>query len=130
MSLFITPDGSRLPAASHLAGGKKAEKAARDFEAVLLGSLLESLQKTFAGTPEDDPSGSSNYGVMGTQALASAMAARGGIGIARMILQQWRQTKVPEMGQTDVPSGAKVRPNFADQRNRPECIVAAPASPH
>lgn len=83
----------------------KAEKAACDFEAILLGSLLESLQKTFAGIPGDDPSGSSNYAVMGTQALASAMAARGGIGIAQMILQQWRQTKVPELNRTEVLNG-------------------------
>lgn len=98
MSLAIAADVFRVPEANHLAEKAKAEKAARDFEAVLLGSLLESLQKTFAGTPDDDPSGSGNYALMGTQALASAMAARGGIGIARLILQQWRQTKVPEMG--------------------------------
>jgi Rod binding domain-containing protein len=82
----------------------KAEKAAGDFEAILLSSLLEKLQTTFAGTREDDPSGSGNYAVMGTQALASAMAARGGIGIARMLLQQW-QTKVPDLSRTRVPSG-------------------------
>jgi len=82
----------------------KAEKAACDFEAVLLSSLLEKLQATFAGTREDDSSGSGNYAAMGTQALASAMAARGGIGMARMILQQW-QTKVPELKHTEVPSG-------------------------
>jgi Rod binding domain-containing protein len=98
MSLSVAADVSRIPEANHLAGKAKAEKAAQDFEAVLLGSLLDSLQKTFAGAPEDDSSGSGNYALMGTQALASAMAARGGIGIARLILQQWRQTKVPELG--------------------------------
>ena len=80
----------------------KAEKAACDFEAILLSSLLESLQKTFGGIPEDDASGSGNYAVMGTQALASALAAGGGIGIGQMILQQWRQTKVPELNHTEV----------------------------
>jgi len=89
----------------HIAGSAPArtrmEKAACDFEAVLLQSLLEKLQTTFAGTREDDPSGSGNYAAMGTQALASAMAARGGIGIARMILAQW-QTKVPEVSHTEV----------------------------
>jgi Rod binding domain-containing protein len=97
MNLSIAADRARFPA-TPAAGKAKAEKAARDFEAVLLGSLLESLQKTFAGTPEDDASGTSNYAVMGTQALASALAERGGIGIARLILQQWRQTKVPGLG--------------------------------
>lgn len=80
----------------------KAEKAACDFESILLSSLLESLQKTFGGISEDDASGSSNYAVMGTQALALALAAAGGIGIAQMVLQQWRQTKVPELNRTEV----------------------------
>jgi len=96
MSLSIVPESVRMPAANP--GGKaKAEKAAQDFEAVLLGSLLENLQKTFAGNSEDGPAGSSTYTVMGTQALASAMSAHGGIGIARLILQQWRQSNVPEV---------------------------------
>jgi Rod binding domain-containing protein len=96
MSLAIASQTTRIPAAPP-AGKTKAEKAAQDFEAVLLGSLLESLQKTFSGASEDRPVGSENYAAMGTQALASAMSAHGGIGIAQMILQQWRQSKVPEV---------------------------------
>lgn len=83
----------------------KAEKAAHDFEAILLSSLLERLQQTFAGTSEDDPSGSDNYALMGTQALASAMASHGGLGIARLILQQWQHTEVLDTQQTKVPAG-------------------------
>lgn len=81
----------------------KAEKAAHDFEAILLTSLLDGLQKAFTGVSDDDPSGSGNYALMGTQALASAMAAGGGLGIARLILQQWQHTKVLDMEQTKVP---------------------------
>jgi Rod binding domain-containing protein len=97
MNLSIPVGTPQFPAASTLPGRAKAQKAASDFEAVLLGSLLDSLQKTFAGSmaSEDAPFGSGDYALMGTQALASAMAARGGIGIARLILQQWQQTKVP-----------------------------------
>ncbi|HUM07152.1 MAG TPA: hypothetical protein VLT90_16910 [Terriglobales bacterium] len=84
----------------------KAEKAACDFEAVLLGPLLEKLQATFAETKEGDASGMANYTAVGAQALASAMAARGGLGIAHMILAQWRQTKVPEVSRTEVSLGA------------------------
>jgi Rod binding domain-containing protein len=88
---------AQLPTTHHPVG--KAEKAARDFEGILLGSLLDSLQKTFSGkSDEDGAPGNSNYGVMGTQALASAIAARGGIGIAQMILRQWGQTKVTSVG--------------------------------
>jgi len=61
------------------------------------------LQKSFAGPSEDTTVGSDNYAAMGTQALAAAMSAHGGIGIARMILHQWQQTKVPEMSGTEVP---------------------------
>jgi Rod binding domain-containing protein len=77
----------------------KAEKAARDFEGILLGSLLDSLQKTFSGIGNEEGSlGSGNYAAMGTQALGSAISAHGGIGIAQLILHQWRQTKVPSVG--------------------------------
>ena len=84
------------------AGKLKAEKAAQDFESVLLGSLLESLQKSFAGDSENSSAGSDAYTAMGTHALASAISAQGGIGIAHMILRQWQQTKVPEMNALEV----------------------------
>lgn len=96
MSLCISSAAQCQPAASP-AAKLKAEKAAQDFESVLLGSLLQSLQKSFIGKSEDGAAGSDNYSVMGAQALASAMSAQGGIGIARMILRQWQQTRVPEM---------------------------------
>jgi len=102
MNLSIAPQIARIPSAQPL-GKVKAEKAAQDFEAVLLGSLLESLQKSFAGASQDMPVGSDNFAAMGTQALAAAMSAHGGIGIARMILHQWQQSKVPELSGTEVP---------------------------
>ncbi len=101
MSLSIASEIAGLPALPN-PGKMKAEKAAQDFESILLGSLLESLQKSFAGTSEDSPAGSDNYSRMGTQALASAISAQGGIGLGKMILQQWRQTKVPEMSASEV----------------------------
>ena len=102
MNLSLMSDITRVPTAQP-AGKMKAEKAAQDFEAVLLGSVLESLQKSFAAPSDDATVGSDNYAAMGTQALAGAMSAHGGIGIARMILHQWQQTKVPEMSGTEVP---------------------------
>ena len=94
MNLAIPSSSDITPLTGHSPATAKAEKAAQDFEGVLLGSLLESLQKTFAGTPGGDSSENNSYAAMGAQALASTMAARGGIGIAQMILRQWRQTKV------------------------------------
>jgi Rod binding domain-containing protein len=64
----------------------RGAKAAREFEAQLIGSLLESMEKTFAAVPGDDSvPGSDNYNFLGTHALAEAIADRGGFGIAAMI---------------------------------------------
>jgi len=72
----------------------KNEKAARDFEALLLTPVLDSLQKTFAGNSEDAHiTGASDYRQMATAALAQAIAARGGIGIAQLILRHLEPPK-------------------------------------
>jgi Rod binding domain-containing protein len=63
-------------------------KAAREFEANLIASLLESFEKTFAQLPGNDTlPGADDYNYLGTQAMASAIAACGGFGIASMISQ-------------------------------------------
>ena len=68
----------------------KIEKAARDFESILLGKWLDDAEKTFATVPgsDDDPDadpGRSQFQSLGMQQVASAIAANGGIGIARII---------------------------------------------
>lgn len=64
----------------------RGAKAAREFEANLIGSLLESLEKTFAALPgESTIPGADEYNYVGVQALAGGLAARGGFGIATMI---------------------------------------------
>ena len=66
----------------------KNAKAARDFEALLLTPVLDALQKTFGGNDDAKTTGANDYRALGTQALAQAIAARGGIGIAKLILAQ------------------------------------------
>jgi len=64
----------------------RGDKAAREFEAHLIASLLESLEKTFASVPgQDSMPGADDYNYLGTQALAQALAEQGGFGIAAMI---------------------------------------------
>ena len=64
----------------------REKNAARAFEANLIASLLESLEKTFATVPGDpNLPGADDYNYLGTQALAQGLAARGGFGIAAMI---------------------------------------------
>jgi Rod binding domain-containing protein len=91
-STFIPPPDAKLPDAKTAV---KNEKAARDFEAMLLTPVLDSLQKTFAGDSKDAKTpGASDYRQMGSQALAQAIAARGGIGIAQLILRHLQPPKV------------------------------------
>lgn len=64
-----------------------AAKAAQDFEASLLASLLESLEKSFVRLGQGDTvPGGDDYKYLGTQALAETIASKGGFGIASMIL--------------------------------------------
>ena len=64
----------------------RGAKAARDFEASLIGSLLQSMKKTFATLPgESTISRADDYNYLGTKALVEGLAARGGFGIAAMI---------------------------------------------
>jgi len=64
----------------------RGAKAAQQFEAQLIGTMLESLEKTFAALPgQDSTPGSDEYNYLGTQALSEALAARGGFGIAALI---------------------------------------------
>jgi len=72
----------------------RGAKAAREFEANLIGSLLESMEKTFATLPGDSTvPGADDYNHMGTQALAQGLAARGGFGIAAMISRHLHEGK-------------------------------------
>jgi Rod binding domain-containing protein len=66
-------------------------KAAAQFEAVLLETLIGGLQKTFSSLGgENDFGVSGTYDYFGTQALAAAWAQSGGIGLARMIRDKFK----------------------------------------
>lgn len=91
-----------LPAAS-TPDLTKGKKAAREFEAQLIGTVLESFEKTFATLPgQDELAGEDNYNYMGTQAIASALAEGGGFGIAQMISAHLTARK--EVGTNQVTS--------------------------
>jgi len=83
---------SRLPAVpedTHNNSPERVPKAARDFEAILLRSLLEPLQKSFSKIAgEADSAGQEDYQYMATEAFASAIVSSGGLGIANMIGKQ------------------------------------------
>jgi Rod binding domain-containing protein len=83
----LTPSaGASTPAVDQHA--RKIAKAAHDFEAVLLNTLLGPLEKTFSSLPGKEVDAvSDNYHSLGMQALASSLAAKGGMGIAAMIIK-------------------------------------------
>jgi Rod binding domain-containing protein len=71
----------------------KIEKAARDFESILVGKWLEDAEKSFATVPGDDPdekqdSGHDQYQSLAIQSLASGLTKSGGLGIAAMIVKR------------------------------------------
>jgi Rod binding domain-containing protein len=87
----------RLPLVTPALG--KGAKAAREFEAQLIGTVLQSLEKSFADLPgQDSVAGSDDYNYLGTHALASALAAGGGFGIARLLSEHLASTKVAHAG--------------------------------
>ena len=66
----------------------KLTKAAREFEAILLQNWLEKMNKSFVGDEQSQDAAHDTVTSLGTQAISTALAARGGIGIASMILRQ------------------------------------------
>ncbi len=68
----------------------KIDKAARDFESILIGEWLEKAEKSFASVPgadankNNDP-GHDQFQSIGCQFLAQGLSKAGGIGIASMI---------------------------------------------
>ena len=84
----------------------KLQKAAREFEAILLQSWLEKMNQGL-GTPEGQDPAHDTVTSLGMQAIAGALAQRGGIGIAAMILRQLQ----PSSAQMQPPEPAKVGAN-------------------
>ena len=84
--------------------------AAHEFEAILLNTLMGSLEHSFAALPgKDSADGSENYQSLGVQALASGLAARGGLGIASMIARSLlsHEREAANSGETKVSSPSR-----------------------
>ena len=81
-------NNSAAPSGDAAAASPKLAKSAREFEAILLQSWLEKMNQSFAGLEESQDPAHDTLTSLGTQAIAQALAARGGIGIANMIVRQ------------------------------------------
>ena len=78
----------------------KIEKAATDFESILLGQWLEEAEQSFGSAPGADPDedqdadpGHSQFQGLAIQSLAKSLTKSGGIGIAKMIVRQLEATQ-------------------------------------
>jgi len=81
----------------------KLAKSAREFEAILLEEWLEKMNQSFVGPEASQDPAHDTISSLGSQAIATALAARGGIGIASMILRQLGRRSTPE-SKTDDPA--------------------------
>lgn len=66
---------------------QKSTKAAKDFESLLIGQMLQSVREEGSGwlsAGDDDKASDAAYG-MGEQQLAQAMAQGGGLGLSKLI---------------------------------------------
>jgi Rod binding domain-containing protein len=73
---------------AHLPGQTaRIERAATDFEALLIQQMLKSARES-ASAPEDSDGADQNSAVMdlGEQQFAEALAHSGGLGIAKMVV--------------------------------------------
>jgi len=67
---------------------RKVIHAAREFEGVLLNTMLGPLEQVFSSLPGKKPdSESDNYHYLGMQELSSVLANNGGWGIADLIIR-------------------------------------------
>ncbi len=76
------------PAEGASSPSPKLVKAAHEFEAILLQNWMEKMNHSFLGNDSSLDPAHDTVSSLGTQAIATALAARGGIGIANMILRQ------------------------------------------
>ena len=83
--------GIELGMLRHLAEPERRAEAAKQFEAMMVEHLLKTMRPDTPADPEAEAlSGSETYRDLAEQQLARALAERGGLGIARMILQHLR----------------------------------------
>jgi len=104
------PQTAQMPGLIAAAGTStdpaKIEKAAQEFESILLAQWMEQARESFAGVPgqqdeEADDAGQTQMLSLGMQSLATAIAKSGGIGIARLISRHLGQPYVAGIPTSD-----------------------------
>jgi Rod binding domain-containing protein len=97
----------------------KLVKAAQEFEAILLSSWLEKLQESYAGPDDGSDPAHGTLASMGTQTIAQALAARGGIGIAKLLLQHLaKPAQTAEVAESPIGEKELLRPKVMLETGR------------
>ncbi len=105
-------DSVLRPSGKQPASDAKIDKAAKDFESILLGDWLQHAEDTVAKVPGTDEEESEDDGTaqmqqgLAIRPLADALTASCGIGIAGMIVAQLRKGQPNEP--TDVPNSVRL----------------------
>ena len=103
-----SPEQTFAGASPRKQSASKLEQSAREFESILLQSWLEKMNQSFVGASASQDPAHDTVSSLGSQAIASALAARGGIGIAAMLLRHLQASKGIEetsVQQNFAPSG-------------------------
>jgi peptidoglycan hydrolase FlgJ len=97
-------------ATARLSPSPRLVRAAQQFEALLLETLLAPLEKTFASIPGGESlSSADSYQSLGAETLATGLSHSGGLGIAAMIIRNFLKNKAVTTSE-GMAAGAKAYP--------------------
>lgn len=83
------PEATSAQNALETPAHKKLRKAAQDFEGILISQLWGESQTGFSSLTGETPlAGSDTLNSLAIQALSTALASRGGLGIGQMLVHQ------------------------------------------
>jgi Rod binding domain-containing protein len=97
--------------ASKTGSAAKIDKAAHDFESILVGQWLEKAEKSFATVPGADPdqdsdSGHDQFQSIACQFMAQGLTKNGSFGIATMISKHLTAVAAKQTGESANPAAA------------------------
>jgi Rod binding domain-containing protein len=97
-----------LKSSSASSDDAKIKKSSTEFEAILVGNWLQQAEHSFASVPgaDDDEDSGQRDQVMsfGVEAVASSLAASGGIGIGKMVAKALKAQSEGSNGQAASPA--------------------------
>lgn len=88
----------------------KIKKAATQFEAMLLQKWWSSMKESGLGKDDDSDPGEGTLDNMGMQAMSSAVASSGGVGIAAMLVRSLQGELAVENASKSSATGASQQP--------------------